>query len=153
MPEEEGFILNPGYGAPFEPPESRSGKYGYPKGAFEGKTCSLPNAVTWVLENLHRQGVTYKDAPSAKAWSIYAIVKGGGQPGEQAFMEKVMVRFLPTQKEVDDENRLRDDGADAKDIIARLRAAGVAVNPPVQRDAGGCAVPPSADEPGESAQG
>ena len=97
-------------------------------GTFAGKTCTMSEAVKWVLAHLMTKVITnaqvqemQEECPSAMAWTYLAMCRTDASfRGD--FMLKVGTMLLP--KKVEEENHGDDeshfDGKAEYDILARL---------------------------------
>ena len=67
---------------------------------FEGRTCSLIDAILWVARALGVKKVTHQDAPSAEAWSMYLRYCEKENTGD--FWNKLFPKAVSAQKDRDD---------------------------------------------------
>lgn len=95
---------------PAIPPSSGRNMVMMPKEMAEEKPRQDISAdIEWVVENLAIEGVTPKDAPTARAWSLYSTAKVS-----QKGLEMILAhhsKMMPTGKQLEQESGFGDLGA------------------------------------------
>lgn len=95
---------------PAIPPSSGRNMVMMPKAMAEEKPRQDISAdIEWVVENLAIEGVTPKDAPTARAWSLYSTAKVS-----QKGLEMILghhSKMMPTGKQLEQESGFGDLGA------------------------------------------
>lgn len=87
---------------------------------FADKTCSTPRTVEWVAANIRVSDAAPADAPSSEAWSMLCWVKSSSQ-AEAQFWGQIYTKLLPTRQQLDQDNRMEDDGRRVLTLIDRLK--------------------------------
>lgn len=87
---------------------------------FHEKTCSTPRTVEWVAANIRVSDAAAADAPSSEAWSMLCWVKSSPQ-AEAQFWGQIYTKLLPTRQQLDQDNRMEDDGRQVLTLIDRIR--------------------------------
>lgn len=95
-------------------------KHDVSKETFDTKTCSTPKTVEWVAANIRVGDVQAVDAPSSEAWSMLCWVKSSPQ-AEAQFWGQIYTKLMPTRQQLDQEDRMKDDGRTILSLIDRMR--------------------------------
>lgn len=95
---------------------------GLQKADFPGlATVNIRQDVYWVYNNIDVTDVTAKDAPSPGAWSMREWARHSGMQRNE-FYRNFCAKLLPSKKEMEEEDRLSDDGRDVRNTIDQLLA-------------------------------
>lgn len=96
---------------------------GYDLSALDGKPqISMIKVVQWAFEHLDSPGVTPADAPSAGAWTMLTWARQNGDTRSE-FMKTFMAKLMPNRQQVEDSERMSDDGVEVLEAIALCRQA------------------------------
>ena len=87
---------------------------------FAEKSCSTPRTVEWVAANIRVSDAKAADAPSSEAWSMLCWVKSSPQ-AESQFWGQIYTKLLPTRQQLDQDNRMEDDGRRVLTLIDRIK--------------------------------
>lgn len=83
--------------------------------------CATTDSLHWVIENLEKSVVHKQDAPSNTAWTLYKWASSN--PINRAdFINRSWGKLIPSNKQLENEDRMRDDGRDIQDLIASILA-------------------------------
>ncbi len=87
---------------------------------FAGKDCPEHVAIRWVAEHLECDPTAVKpeEAPSARAWGLYRWATRS-PTNRNRFWESHYTKILESQKTIDTQSRMSDDGSSVLDLIER----------------------------------
>jgi hypothetical protein len=92
---------------------------------FASLEGELRKVVEWVANHLAVRNVRPADAPCSMAWAMLHWVRDPYNPKNMSdFFNNVLPKLLPSKKQLDDEDRFKDDGRELdKTIEAALALA------------------------------
>lgn len=92
------------------------------KFVFEGKSCSITEAVEWVAKNMRIADVSADEAPDPEAWNMLVWCRMA--PANQtSFWTQLRSKFIPTKSEQEHLKRVNDRGAPVLALIDRIQKA------------------------------
>lgn len=86
---------------------------------FDGKKCSVLEAVQWCADNLAVENVKPSDAPSGTAWALFWALRDDQQLRNKFFVE-LLGKMLPSKTQIEEQSRLQDDGKRQLNFIQNL---------------------------------